>query len=1045
MEIHQPTSQDEDTVTGSGVPGQVAFWNGTNTITGDTGFTYVEATNALTVAGDITGNDIITNDGYVFKSLGAAYLRANGTSSINIGDLGVQNVLLANGGGRVGIGTTDPSGILEIGNSLNDRITFTNTLGDDSAIQIRNDGAKGFRLFSGSSYSENHKIEFYIGGTASSLVPLILANNGDVYMTEGNVGIGTPSPTTLLHVYGPLTGGYISKFESTDNDNFNTFISAAGSAEYGIYQDALYFQALDSLTGGIQFIPNSAGSTATRTIILPNGKVGIGMSPTDKLSVKGTTDGAGANVFGTYNSSGDEKFSIRDDGSILLHSVNTADTVQLRMADGTFILWGGAPTISTFTAEMTTNGFMGVSWNGLRAIGFKPLTLNSDYMLTTGSDIVLYIDPEHGYTQNKPLVLGASSTSETTHVVELGENTKLRSGKSFTWTTGIINTSGDVGIGTAAPAANLEVSDSNAGAAGGRILISNSAGRNVGQTAELLFSVTNDFVSGYFSGKIASVFTDYLSLNSADLAFFTYADGGSPEGEERLRIASTGNVGIGTVLPTARLDSVGNATYAAGLFSNSFNQNSLSVSGNGNADTVVVSSNGYNAGAINVTKATGSATSNNNNAGLLVTGTYTHNGAFGLGRGLDVTVTNNTGSSNTLYGAIISATANTAGATVVGISVDVASTSGTKYAALFGGGNVGIGTTTPDTLLSVSSSVGDYFKVASEGTGNGDVRIGRSATTGYNTIGFYTNATRDYYISQYPDSDGTFRITRHSTNNDLVLKDGDVGIGTTSPDTKLDVAGEISALDSIFINNGSGVGGTSTPPFGTIEQSATTLTMKAYDASTNNYLQLRGTIAYAAGSNNSATLKGERGVLLQSGTISESGASSWNAVTTNTGAATFSGGSSGNYTAVLVDIPAGTFSGSGVYKLYDFVYNNVSKFSIGIDGTVASSTYFIASVGNALTATGTTRTDALQLAKQVNNVTTAAAGTGVILPVGVVGMRITIFNAGANPIQVYASASETIDTVAGATGVPLTNALRCEFFYVAANTWISAQMGGISS
>lgn len=113
--------------------------------------------------------------------------------------------------------------------------------------------------------------------------------------------------------------------------------------------------------------------------------------------------------------------------------------------------------------------------------------------------------------------------------------------------------------------------------------------------------------------------------------------------------------------------------------------------------------------------------------------------------------------------------------------------------------------------------------------------------------------------------------------------------------------------------------------------------------------------------------------------------------------------------------------------------------------TVTASTYFLRSVGNALTAVGTTRADALQLAKEINNVTTAAAGTGVILPVGSVGMRIVIFNAGANAIKVYGSASETIDGTAGATGVTLTNAKRCEYFFVAANTWISAQLGVVSA
>lgn len=111
----------------------------------------------------------------------------------------------------------------------------------------------------------------------------------------------------------------------------------------------------------------------------------------------------------------------------------------------------------------------------------------------------------------------------------------------------------------------------------------------------------------------------------------------------------------------------------------------------------------------------------------------------------------------------------------------------------------------------------------------------------------------------------------------------------------------------------------------------------------------------------------------------------------------------------------------------------------------AKASYYLRTVGNALTATGSTRGDALQLANETNRLTTVASGTGVILPVGVVGMRIRIYQSGANPVKVYASASETIDGVAGATGVTLTNALRCEYEFVAANTWISAQLGVVSA
>jgi hypothetical protein len=106
------------------------------------------------------------------------------------------------------------------------------------------------------------------------------------------------------------------------------------------------------------------------------------------------------------------------------------------------------------------------------------------------------------------------------------------------------------------------------------------------------------------------------------------------------------------------------------------------------------------------------------------------------------------------------------------------------------------------------------------------------------------------------------------------------------------------------------------------------------------------------------------------------------------------------------------------------------------------------SVATNLTAIGSTRATSLGLTSTINNVTTAAAGTGVTLPpaasVGI-GATVVIFNNGANLIQVYGAGSDTIDGVAGATGVPLTNATRCEFYVITATSWISAKLGVVSS
>src|SRR5882757_227474 len=91
-------------------------------------------------------------------------------------------------------------------------------------------------------------------------------------------------------------------------------------------------------------------------------------------------------------------------------------------------------------------------------------------------------------------------------------------------------------------------------------------------------------------------------------------------------------------------------------------------------------------------------------------------------------------------------------------------------------------------------------------------------------------------------------------------------------------------------------------------------------------------------------------------------------------------------------------------------------------------TYARQSVSDALTAVGTNRATSLALVSAINVVATAASGTGVTLPaaatVGIGGI-VTVYNYGANPIQVYAAGSETIDGAAAATGVPLANAKRC--------------------
>jgi hypothetical protein len=103
------------------------------------------------------------------------------------------------------------------------------------------------------------------------------------------------------------------------------------------------------------------------------------------------------------------------------------------------------------------------------------------------------------------------------------------------------------------------------------------------------------------------------------------------------------------------------------------------------------------------------------------------------------------------------------------------------------------------------------------------------------------------------------------------------------------------------------------------------------------------------------------------------------------------------------------------------------------------------SVASGIVATGTTLASAFALKAAINQVATAAASTGVALSDLAPGYSQTVFNAGVSTLTVYAPNGITIDTVAGATGVPLSAAARCRYTCVAPGVVISALLGAVSA
>jgi len=319
----------------------------------------------------------------------------------------------------------------------------------------------------------------------------------------------------------------------------------------------------------------------------------------------------------------------------------------------------------------------------------------------------------------------------------------------------IINASGSVGIGTGNPSRTFDVrgganvlvnitSSIAAGSGGG-------GGMTLGTDASLS---SGDRIGFFLFGDEAGLgnatgITSFRNGSGADLRFETH-NGSSRS--ERMIIDPDGNVGIGTSTPQSTLTihsgqitvPIGDATAPSYAFNDDLNTGIYAST----ADQLAFATGGSNRGII-------------------------HSGGWQSSVGFDA----NNGSAG---GPSYSFTSDTDAGLYAspGTYLSLA-TAGVDRMTILEGGNVGIGTTTPATRLGVK----------------GRVRIeALSAGDASSVLEMVNNAGAAGYF--YLDNSSNFTFQTPSTASALTILDGgNVGIGTTGPDEKLDVAGLI-AFDS---------------------------------------------------------------------------------------------------------------------------------------------------------------------------------------------------------------------------------------------------------
>ncbi len=154
--------------------------------------------------------------------------------------------------------------------------------------------------------------------------------------------------------------------------------------------------------------------------------------------------------------------------------------------------------------------------------------------------------------------------------------------------------------------------------------------------------------------------------------------------------------------------------------------------------------------------------------------------------------------------------------TAVGLNVDVSNllasytslpgstSNGTKFAAQFLGGNVGIGITNPSAMLHIKGETSGTPLLRLDGnygsdsatfvvSANGNIGIGTTNPDGLLTLKYppgSTSSTTTPYVV----------FKNNTTTHFTVLKNGNVGIATVNPTEKLSVNGGIKATDLIVTN-----------------------------------------------------------------------------------------------------------------------------------------------------------------------------------------------------------------------------------------------------
>ncbi len=709
------------------------------------------------------------------------------------------DIFVINQSGNVGIGSTSPTSKLHIVGDMRLTGAFydsTNSAGTSGLLLTSTGVGTTWSSISGAlggSVFLNDGNAFgglaTLGTTDANALRFITAGTEAMrILANGNVGIGTTSPTRKLSVFNDdgvgLGEHHVMSFgRDTNNEGVIFGYRGNGSAVSGNYLRG---------TASLPLYLGTTGDTQAVTI-LNSGSVGIGTtSPLATLDVAGTSwlRGSTAASGGLYvNGSGNVGIGTTSPGYKLDVSQATAGTIA-RFTNLANSISGEIYVGSSAVQLSAGSGGIEVypSADGYLSVGNNRTTIgSSDGIQGSTSYGGLKIKPDGSGAVGNTVALQGYNGSSWQNVLTLPN---VSSGNVNLL---LSNNGGNVGIGTTSPSSKLQITDGsdslkflsgNRGIAyewgGGERWRMSSPGSGIIHTGLFIY------------GNEAGVGTP---LNGSNVLNFMTG------GAERMRINSSGNVGIGTTSPAYKLDVVAN-TYADGIRFKSYTDNATP------GPNVMIG--GYNGG--------------DQWAYLGLGSEYYSSGKFTAST-----------SNPTLFGLHGSQTTLFADS---GITVGETYNPTARITILNTSGNVGIGATNPGSLLTLGS--GD-IRWGSDLGGNigasgnsgrpgyiyaGSLIVGSPSASGFcggtcqSTFGGSVAATGGlwYGSNSYIDESNGLRIHGDSSHPikfmngastevaRIDVNSGNVGIGTTAPGAKLEVVGEVLLPSTAGIQFGSTYG-----------------------------------------------------------------------------------------------------------------------------------------------------------------------------------------------------------------------------------------------